>query len=272
MPLVRPVTAAVAALAFVLTWSNFLDPLVYVYDRDLFTLPLALRSLSTLDPTNFPVFLAGAVLATVPPLVVFALAQRRFLHDDYRDGTAPVMRLRTAMLAAVLAATPLVAAAAARRRAATPAGRGRPSVRLLVFGAPEELAAYRTLVDAYAEAASGRHGASSSRPATASDLIARLSTSIAGGDAARRVPDELPLLRPVRGQGRDRAARRADRRPPTTVEPDDFYPTAMDAFRWQGQQLCLPQNVSSLAVYYNRDLFEQVRRARAASRAGPGTT
>ena len=31
----------------------------------------------------------------------------------------------------------------------------------------------------------------------------------------------------------------------------------MDAFRWQGEQLCLPQNVSSLAVYYNKDLFEQ---------------
>jgi multiple sugar transport system permease protein len=88
LPLVRPVTAGLTALTFVLTWSNFLDPLVYVYDRDLFTLPLALRSLSVLDPTNFPVFLAGAVLATVPALVVFVLAQRRFLrHDDPNERT-----------------------------------------------------------------------------------------------------------------------------------------------------------------------------------------
>jgi len=84
MPLVRPVTAAIAALTFVLTWSNFLDPLVFVYDRDLFTLPLALRSLATLDPTNFPVFLAGAVLATAPAVLVFGLAQRAFLQID--DG------------------------------------------------------------------------------------------------------------------------------------------------------------------------------------------
>ncbi len=79
MPQVRPVTSAITALSFVLTWSNFLDPLVFVYDRDLFTLPVALRSLSTLDPTNFPVFLAGAVLATAPAIIVYALAQRRFL-------------------------------------------------------------------------------------------------------------------------------------------------------------------------------------------------
>ncbi|HVK19880.1 MAG TPA: carbohydrate ABC transporter permease [Actinokineospora sp.] len=76
MPLVRPVTAGIAALTFVLTWSNFLDPLVFLYERDTFTLPLALRSLATLDPTDFPIFLAGAVIATVPVLVVIAVAQR----------------------------------------------------------------------------------------------------------------------------------------------------------------------------------------------------
>ena len=86
MPAVRPVTAGLTTLSFVLTWSNFLDPLVYVYDRDLFTLPLALRSLSVLDPTDFPVFLAGAVVATVPPVLVFVLAQRWFLHSGDPTG------------------------------------------------------------------------------------------------------------------------------------------------------------------------------------------
>lgn len=86
LPMVRPVTAALTSLTFILTWSNFLDPLVYVYDADLFTLPLALRSLAALDPTNFPVFLAGAVLATVPVLAVFLLAQRRFPHFDDPTG------------------------------------------------------------------------------------------------------------------------------------------------------------------------------------------
>jgi multiple sugar transport system permease protein len=85
MPLVRPVTAAVAALTFVLSWSNFLDPLVYVYDRDLFTVPLALKSLAQLDPTNYPLLLAGAVIATVPVVAVFLVAQRWFLHD-YRGA------------------------------------------------------------------------------------------------------------------------------------------------------------------------------------------
>lgn len=85
MPLSRPVTVAVAALVFVLTWSNVLDPLVYLYNRDLWTVPLALRSLGTLDPTAYPVLLAGAVIASLPALLVFAVAQRRFLHN-YRGA------------------------------------------------------------------------------------------------------------------------------------------------------------------------------------------
>ena len=83
LPLVRPVAVAVGLLAFVLSWGNFLDPLVYLHDRDLFTLPLALRSLAQLDPTNYPLLLAGAVIATAPVLAVFLVAERWFLHEHH---------------------------------------------------------------------------------------------------------------------------------------------------------------------------------------------
>jgi multiple sugar transport system permease protein len=86
MPLVRPVTVAVAMLAFIASWGNFLDPLIYLFDSDLFTLPLGLRSLSVLDRTNYPVLLAGAVVATVPVVAAFAVAQRFFLHEDRGAG------------------------------------------------------------------------------------------------------------------------------------------------------------------------------------------
>lgn len=86
MPLVRPVAVAIGLLAFVLSWGNFLDPLVYLHDRELFTLPLALRSLAQLDPTNYPLLLAGSVIATAPVIVVFLVAQRYFLHEHRGAG------------------------------------------------------------------------------------------------------------------------------------------------------------------------------------------
>jgi multiple sugar transport system permease protein len=86
MPLVRPVTVAIGLLAFIASWGSFLDPLIYLFDADLYTLPLGLRSLSVLDRTNYPVLLAGAVVATAPVVAAFAVAQRYFLHEDRGAG------------------------------------------------------------------------------------------------------------------------------------------------------------------------------------------
>lgn len=85
MPLVRPVTVAVAVLSFSATWGNFLDALVYLSDERRFTLPLGLRSLSLVGRHDVPVFLAGAVVATAPVLVAFLCIQRHFF-DTARAG------------------------------------------------------------------------------------------------------------------------------------------------------------------------------------------
>lgn len=86
MPLVRPTTFAVAALAFVFHWSNFIEPLLYLTDPDTFTLPLGLGSLGVLGPTDLSVLVAGALLVTIPALIAFALVQRRFLQNTRLAG------------------------------------------------------------------------------------------------------------------------------------------------------------------------------------------
>ncbi|HET9508034.1 MAG TPA: sugar ABC transporter substrate-binding protein [Gaiellaceae bacterium] len=134
-------------------------------------------------------------------------------------------------------------------------GGGEEPVRFLVFGEPEELKAFRAVVAAYAE----------ERPdepvqlveaTERSDLITRLSTSLAAG----RPPDVFVMNYRYYGQFASKGAIEPieERLAASGVfEPDDFYPEALEAFRWQGEQLCLPQNVSSLVVYYNRDLFRR---------------
>ena len=86
LPLARPVTVAVGVLAAVFTWSNFLDPLIYLFDEDKFTLPLGLRALAQLDRQNFPLLLAGAVTATAPVIVAFLYVQRFFLQGERARG------------------------------------------------------------------------------------------------------------------------------------------------------------------------------------------
>jgi multiple sugar transport system substrate-binding protein len=43
----------------------------------------------------------------------------------------------------------------------------------------------------------------------------------------------------------------------TLISKEDFYPQAIEPFTWQGQVMCIPQNLSSLVVYYNKELFDQ---------------
>ena len=86
MPLVRPLIVAVAVLAFVFTWSNFLDPLIYLFDQEKFTVPLGLRSLAQLGGQDYPLFLAGAVTATAPVVGAFLYVQRYFLQQFRGEG------------------------------------------------------------------------------------------------------------------------------------------------------------------------------------------
>ena len=126
------------------------------------------------------------------------------------------------------------------------------AVRFLVFGDPEELRAYRQVVSGYEE----RSGSEVElvEASDRSDLIARLSTSIAAG-----APPDVFLMNYryyAQFAARDAIEPVTDRLEESEAfAPEDFYPVALDAFRWRGEQLCVPQNVSSLVVYYNRDLF-----------------
>lgn len=82
LPNAVPATVAVAVLSFAFHWGNFLDPLLYVADPDLTTLPLGLSLLQQLNPTDFPLLLAGAAIVAVPPIAILLWGQRRFLDAD----------------------------------------------------------------------------------------------------------------------------------------------------------------------------------------------
>ena len=127
-------------------------------------------------------------------------------------------------------------------------------VRFLVFGDPEEMRAYRQVVTDYEEESGG--DVELVEASDRSDLIARLSTSLAAG-----APPDIFLMNYryyAQFAARDAiepVTERLDESP--AFEREDFYSIALDAFRWRGEQLCIPQNISSLVVYYNRDLFEK---------------
>jgi multiple sugar transport system substrate-binding protein len=134
-------------------------------------------------------------------------------------------------------------------------GSEEASIRFLVFGDPEELQAYRDVISAFGERESDVR-VQLVEASDRDDLIARLSTSFAGGSP----PDVFLINYRFYGQFVSRGVlepleERVEGS--DAFEPTDFYPQALDAFRWHGELTCLPQNISSLVVYYNRDLFRR---------------
>lgn len=129
------------------------------------------------------------------------------------------------------------------------------TISFLVTGSPDELDAYRAVVDAF-EASQPDVRVRLVEASDNKDLMTRLGTATGGGR-----PPELFVMNyrnyaqlAAKGALRPVAPMLAAS---SEVQADDFYPQAMDAFRWDGEQLCLPMNISSLVVYYNKDLFEQ---------------
>jgi multiple sugar transport system permease protein len=81
LPQAKVAIGTVGVLAFVHYWNSFVEPLLLMRTPDKYTASLGLRMLYGLDATNWPIILAGCVLAVVPVLVVFVLAQRAFVRE-----------------------------------------------------------------------------------------------------------------------------------------------------------------------------------------------
>jgi multiple sugar transport system permease protein len=77
-PLLVPGLVATAMFTFVSAWNEFFLALVLIQSPEYYTLPITLRSfLGAEGQTQLGPLAAGAVLATIPSLIIFAILQRR---------------------------------------------------------------------------------------------------------------------------------------------------------------------------------------------------
>jgi len=80
MPLLKPALAVMSILVFNNAWNDFLWPLIVISDEKLFVLNLALPSLTGPYGNEYGLVLAGASLATLPVILLFAFLQRQFIE------------------------------------------------------------------------------------------------------------------------------------------------------------------------------------------------
>ncbi len=133
-------------------------------------------------------------------------------------------------------------------------GTAKGPVTFMVFGNPAELQAYQTLVDAF-RVAHPEIEVDLQSVASQSDYQKQIVASMSTGN-----PPDVMLINyrnfatfagPGGLEPLDSYIEKSD-----LLHPADFYEPSLTAFQYNGQQWCIPQNISSLVVYYNRNLFD----------------
>jgi len=122
------------------------------------------------------------------------------------------------------------------------------------WGDPTEAGAYEAIVAAFEDENPGIDVQIEYVP-NATDFYTRLATGYAAGLA----PDVFLINYRRYGQfaARDALVPIGPLLEASEIlDEEDYYPQPLEAFQFNGELMCLPQNLSSLVVYYNRDLFD----------------
>lgn len=80
LPLARPGLAALTVFTVLWSWNDFLWPLVVTSSPDAMPLSVGLLQLIGIHSTDFPVLMAGSLLAALPMMAAFFVLQRHFIE------------------------------------------------------------------------------------------------------------------------------------------------------------------------------------------------
>lgn len=86
LPLVKPGIVALAIFTIKFAWNDFMWPLIVNTSMEKMTLGPALSTLQGQYTTEYPMQMAGAVLAVVPLIVIFFLFQKQFIEGVAQSG------------------------------------------------------------------------------------------------------------------------------------------------------------------------------------------
>jgi len=86
LPLSRPALATLAVLSFLTNWNDFIWPIYVLLSPENLTLQPGLSVLQGTYSTHFGIVMAGAVIASVPVLILFTLAQKQIVESVASSG------------------------------------------------------------------------------------------------------------------------------------------------------------------------------------------
>ena len=86
VPNAKPALAAVAIFNFQGVWNDFLYPLVFLHNQDNYTIALGLSFFRSTYSVQWGYLMAASVVALLPMVIIFFLAQKTFIEGISFSG------------------------------------------------------------------------------------------------------------------------------------------------------------------------------------------
>jgi multiple sugar transport system permease protein len=86
VPLAMPAIYSVALFAFLNEWKDFLGPLLYLNDPELWTLSIGLRAFIGENKVDWGLLMAAATMFTVPIVALYFFVQKKFIQGISLTG------------------------------------------------------------------------------------------------------------------------------------------------------------------------------------------
>jgi multiple sugar transport system permease protein len=77
LPLCTPALAVLGIQTFLTTWNSFLFPKILVNSNEMYTLPVGLALMQDPRSSDWPVTMAGSVIASLPVIIFFLIFQKK---------------------------------------------------------------------------------------------------------------------------------------------------------------------------------------------------
>lgn len=85
-PMVKSSLVGISIISFTWSWNDLMWPMIVNSDQRFYTLAVGIASLRGTFQTNYPDLMAGAVMASLPLIIVFFIFQKQFIEGIAMSG------------------------------------------------------------------------------------------------------------------------------------------------------------------------------------------
>ena len=86
LPLSKPIIATVSLMSFIGSWNNYLWPLLCVFDEKMFTLPIGIPTLLSIERPDYVIPMTANLVASLPMILLYLVFERQIVQGITMEG------------------------------------------------------------------------------------------------------------------------------------------------------------------------------------------